>query len=224
MNDKSRLFALIAMSAAAVSPVAARAQGAAGQVSPASVSGILQPTAARGDSPVRQAPPDIKDKPNAPLRLRASVSERMLYVSRGDSVIRMYDVAVGTDDYPTPKGAFRIRKIVWNPSWRPPDSKWAKDKTAKAPGDPENPMKVVKIFFKDPDYYLHGTDAEASLGSAASHGCLRMAPDEVAELAKMIMEHGGEPREENWFMRLLHFRRDEKVVYLRNPIAIEITG
>ena len=40
----------------------------------------------------------------------------------------------------------------------------------------------------------------------------------------MIMEHGGEPREENWFMRLLHFRRDEKVVYLKNPIAIEITG
>ncbi|HXG69903.1 MAG TPA: L,D-transpeptidase, partial [Gemmatimonadaceae bacterium] len=160
----------------------------------------------------------------APLSLRASVSERMLYVSRGDSVIRMYDVAVGTDEYPTPRGAFRIRKIVWNPSWRPPNSKWAKDKKAKAPGDPENPMKVVKIFFKEPDYYVHGTGAEESLGSAASHGCLRMASDEVAELAKMIMEHGGEPREENWFMRLLHSRRDEKVVYLKNPIAIEVTG
>jgi hypothetical protein len=50
-----------------------------------------------------------------------------------------------------------------------------------------------------------------------------MAPDDVADLAKMIMEHGGQPRGENWFWRILHSRREEKVVYLDNPIPLTIT-
>lgn len=163
--------------------------------------------------------------PEAPLVLRASVSERMLYVQRGDTTLKTFLVAVGTDDYPTPQGTYTIKKMIWNPSWRPPpNSDWAKGKTATGPGDPKNPMKVVKIFFKEPDYYIHGTGAVESLGSAASHGCLRMDPNDVAELAKLIMEHGGQPREENWFLRLIHSRREEKPIYLNNPITITVEG
>ena len=84
-------------------------------------------------------------------------------------------------------------------------------------------MKVVKIFFQEPDYYIHGTGDVESLGSAASHGCLRMDPTEVAELAKIIMEHGGQPREENWFWRIIHSRREEKVIYLDNPVSLTVT-
>jgi len=158
-----------------------------------------------------------------PLRLSADLSERKLYVQRGDSMLRVFDVSVGRDRYPTPTGSYTIEKMIWNPSWRPPPgSDWAKGKTAKGPGDPGNPMKVVKIFFHEPDYYIHGTDAVESLGSAASHGCLRMDPEEVASLAKLIMEHGGAPRDENWFWRVLHSRREEKVVYLDNPVELTI--
>ncbi|MDQ3673321.1 MAG: L,D-transpeptidase family protein [Gemmatimonadota bacterium] len=163
--------------------------------------------------------------PEAPLVLRASVSERMLYVQRGDTTLQTFQVAVGTDEYPTPRGTFTIKKMIWNPRWvPPPNSDWAKGKKARGPGDPLNPMKVVKIFFKEPDYYIHGTDAVGSLGSAASHGCLRMDPYDVARLAKLIMEHGGQPREENWFLRLIHSRREEKPIYLDNPVAITIIG
>jgi len=159
----------------------------------------------------------------APLTLRADLAARILVVQRGDSTLRTYAIAVGQDRYPTPEGTFTISKIVWNPSWRPPPgADWAKGKTAKGPGDPGNPMKVVKIFFHDPDYYIHGTGDVESLGSAASHGCLRMDPSEVADLAKIIMEHGGQPREENWFWRIIHSRREEKVVYLNNPISLTI--
>jgi hypothetical protein len=59
-------------------------------------------------------------------------------------------VAVGTAKYPTPRGTYEISKIIWNPGWVPPDSPWAKGKTSKPPGHPENPMKLVKIFFKEP--------------------------------------------------------------------------
>jgi len=162
-------------------------------------------------------------KADMPLRLSADLSKRKLYVQRGDSMLRVFDVSVGRDRYPTPTGSYTIKKMIWNPSWRPPpESDWAKGKTAKGPGEPGNPMKVVKIFFREPDYYIHGTDAVESLGSAASHGCLRMDPEEVASLAKLIMEHGGAPRDENWFWRVLHFRREEKVVYLDNPVELTI--
>ncbi len=162
---------------------------------------------------------------DAPLELTANLSSRMIVARRGDSTLATYAISIGQDRYPTPRGTFRIRTMIWNPSWRPPpNSAWAKGKTAKGPGDPGNPMKVVKIFFQEPDYYIHGTGDVESLGSAASHGCLRMDPEEVADLAKLIMEHGGQPREENWFWRILHSRREEKPIYLDNPVWLTITS
>jgi lipoprotein-anchoring transpeptidase ErfK/SrfK len=159
-----------------------------------------------------------------PLELTANIPARTLIVRRGDSTLKTFAVAVGKDEYPTPEGTFRIQKMIWNPSWRPPpNSDWARGKTAKGPGEPGNPMKVVKIFFKEPDYYIHGTGDVESLGSAASHGCLRMDPEEVADLAKIIMEHGGQPREENWFWRIIHSRREEKPIYLDKPVWLTIT-
>ncbi len=154
--------------------------------------------------------------------LVADISDKILYLYEGDSVVTMYDISTGKDGYPTPTGAFKIRKLTWNPSWTPPDSKWAKNKTATAPGDPKNPMKVVKIFFKEPDYYIHGTADVGSLGYSESHGCLRMAPDDVMKVGMWVMEHGGQPQEENWFMRLIHSRREEKVIYLSNTVPIRV--
>lgn len=166
----------------------------------------------------------LKDvgKVDAPLRLSADLSERELHVIAGNGAIRTFKVAVGTKAYPTPTGTFRIRKIVWNPSWIPPDSKWAKGKTAKGPGEKGNPMKVAKIFFKEPDYYIHGTGDVASLGSADSHGCLRMSPDEIAELAQFLMENGGQAREEGWFSRILHMRWKTTTVTLSQPILMTV--
>jgi lipoprotein-anchoring transpeptidase ErfK/SrfK len=158
------------------------------------------------------------------LTLSASLATKKLILKQGDSVVASYDVAVGSDGHPTPTGSFKIRKIVWNPRWVPPDAPWARGKTAKEPGHPANPMKVVKIFFQEPDYYIHGTGDIESLGTAASHGCLRMDPDEAAQVAKWVMIHGGQPREENWFKRVLHFRRQEQVVYLNNPVSLTITS
>jgi lipoprotein-anchoring transpeptidase ErfK/SrfK len=181
----------------------------------------LPPTAMTAGRDTAAEKPAVAE---APLILKANVTARILIVQRGDSTLKTFAVSVGKDGYPTPVGSFRIKKIIWNPSWRPPPgADWAKGKTAKGPGEPGNPMKVVKIFFQEPDYYIHGTDDVESLGSAASHGCLRMDPTEVADLAKTIMEHGGQPREENWFWRIIHSRREEKVVYLNNPISLTIS-
>jgi lipoprotein-anchoring transpeptidase ErfK/SrfK len=158
---------------------------------------------------------------NASLRIQVDLSARQLIAFDGDTVLDRYDVAVGTNEKPTPRGNFAIKKLVWNPSWHPPDEKWARGKSPKGPGDPDNPMKRVKIFFSEPDYYIHGTDDLDSLGSAASHGCLRMSPSEVTALAKLVMEHGGKPMPEPWYRRIFR-SRSTKVIYLENPIPITI--
>src|SRR5687767_12621554 len=84
------------------------------------------------------------------VSLEVDLSERQLHVMEGGEVVRSYPVAIGKPSYPTPKGSFNIRRIIWNPRWVPPDSKWAKNKTAKGPGEPGNPMGRVKIFFSEP--------------------------------------------------------------------------
>ncbi|MEJ7759623.1 MAG: L,D-transpeptidase family protein [Gemmatimonadaceae bacterium] len=188
---------------------------------PALVLATLGMTAFRADRVDGQSA--VAKRPAAGLKLTAVLSEHRLDVTRGDSLLGTYDISIGKDEHPTPNGTFKIKKLIWNPRWVPPDAEWAKNKTAKAPGDKLNPMKVVKIFFKEPDYYIHGTADLNSLGGRASHGCLRMNPTEAAEVARWIMAHGGAPRPENWFLRVLHSRREEKVVYLRTPVSLTIT-
>ena len=156
------------------------------------------------------------------VRLSASISGRKLVIQDGDSIVATYAVAVGRDSKPTPTGSFLIHRIVWNPAWTPPNEKWAKGEKPQPPGAAANPMKLVKIFFKEPDYYIHGTGQVESLGEAQSHGCLRMDPDDAYRVARYVMEHGGQPRDENWFWRVVHFRNETKTVMLDQPVPITV--
>jgi lipoprotein-anchoring transpeptidase ErfK/SrfK len=156
------------------------------------------------------------------LSLEASIGARTLTVLKDGEVVKRYDIAVGKDKHPTPRGRFKIQKIVWNPSWVPPDEKWARGKSAKGPGHPANPMKLVKIFWKEPDYYIHGTDDIESLGSAASHGCLRMDPDDAGELALMVMENAGQFRDWDWVKGILHIG-EARTVRLATPTPITVS-
>ncbi len=155
------------------------------------------------------------------LHLQADLSDRELRAVIDGELVERFAIAVGKDRYPTPTGRFKIRKVIWNPAWRPPDSKWARKESPKPPGHPDNPMKVVKMFFKEPDYYIHGTDDDDSLGGAESHGCIRMNGGDVERLGRLVMVHGGKPKSEPWYRRIFR-RRATKVVYLSTPVPIAI--
>ena len=157
----------------------------------------------------------------AALRLEADLSDRELRVLHEDSILETYPISVGKEEKPTPTGSFLIRKMIWNPHWVPPNEKWARGKSAKPPGHPENPMKIVKIFFREPDYYIHGTDEVDSLGQARSHGCIRMAPEDVMRLGRTLMEYGGNPQPEPWYRRILR-RRTAKAILLQNRIPLKV--
>ena len=125
------------------------------------------------------------------LRLVVDISQRQLTVLERGKVVRRYAVAVGRPSNPTPRGNFRTGTIDWKPSWTPPDADWARNKKPQPPGSPKNPMQAVKIYFKAPDYYIHGTNDPGSIGEAASRGCIRMRPEDARNLARRIQRAGG---------------------------------
>lgn len=128
---------------------------------------------------------------DAPIKLEVSLSARELRVIKDGSTIATYGVAVGRPGHPTPTGAFRTGEIVWDPSWTPPPTDWAANKTYQPPGAAANPMQAVKIYFQAPYYFIHGTNRPGSIGEAASHGCIRMVPDDASALARRIERAGG---------------------------------
>jgi lipoprotein-anchoring transpeptidase ErfK/SrfK len=128
---------------------------------------------------------------DAPLRIEVSLSDCELRVIENGETVATYGVAVGRPSHPTPTGAFRTGAIEWNPSWTPPPSKWAENKKYQPPGAAANPMQAVKIYFRAPYYYIHGTNNPDSIGEAASHGCIRMVPEDASELARRIERAGG---------------------------------
>ena len=82
----------------------------------------------------------------------------------------------------TPAGLYAIQNKAVDPVWNVPNSDWAGDLAGKAiPPGPENPLKArwMGIYA---GAGIHGTDALDSLGSAASHGCVRMAVPDVIDL------------------------------------------
>jgi lipoprotein-anchoring transpeptidase ErfK/SrfK len=160
-------------------------------------------------------------RPAAPLHLVADLSRRRLLVVGRDTFAR-YAIAIGLPDHPTPTGRFRIAKLVWNPPWVPPAAQRAAGKEDQAAGAPANPMRLVKIFFQEPDYYIHGTNDPASIGDAESHGCLRMEPMDAYRLGRTLMRHGGASRSPAWFRRVLRVRTATETVRLRRPISMDI--
>jgi lipoprotein-anchoring transpeptidase ErfK/SrfK len=129
--------------------------------------------------------------PEPPLRLEVSLSAREMKVIENGQVVKRYGIAIGQPAHPTPKGRFQTGAIEWNPDWTPPPSKWARGKRYQPPGAASNPMQGVKIYFKPPYYFIHGTNNPGSIGRAASHGCIRMNESEAIELARRISRTQG---------------------------------
>jgi lipoprotein-anchoring transpeptidase ErfK/SrfK len=99
---------------------------------------------------------------------------------------KTYTIAVGQAGLETPAGLYSINDKQVNPSWHVPDSAWAGDLAGKViPPGPADPLKARWMGFYD-GAGVHGTDDVASLGTAASHGCIRMAIPDVIELYDQV--------------------------------------
>jgi lipoprotein-anchoring transpeptidase ErfK/SrfK len=135
-----------------------------------------------------------------PRRLRA-ITGPIVTVSKADRrarlfnhlrQIRSYRVAVGQPAWPTPEGLFHVQSKTVNPAWSVPNSSWAGSQGGQTipGGAPGNPLKARWIGFAS-GVGFHGTDNPGSIGSAASHGCVRMYVSDVVRLYEWV--HIGTP-------------------------------
>jgi len=99
---------------------------------------------------------------------------------------KTYTVAVGQEGMETPQGLYTIQSKEENPVWHVPNSDWAGDLAGKViPPGPDNPIKARWMGIYD-GAGIHGTEDVGSLGSAASHGCVRMSIPDVEELYDQV--------------------------------------
>jgi hypothetical protein len=110
---------------------------------------------------------------------------RRLYLYRNMAFVRRFAVAVGTSSYPTPTGRFRVVTRERHPTWDPPNSPWAAGLGPVPPG-PSNPLGTRWIGTSAPGIGIHGTPQPWTVGTRASHGCIRMYMREVEWLFERV--------------------------------------
>lgn len=100
---------------------------------------------------------------------------------------RTYGIALGAAGYSTPAGIFRIRQRQVNPAWSAPNKPWAGAYAGRTVpgGAPDNPLKARWLGVAN-GVGIHGTSAEWSIGTRASHGCIRMRVAEVKALYRQV--------------------------------------
>jgi lipoprotein-anchoring transpeptidase ErfK/SrfK len=118
-------------------------------------------------------------------RIVVSLGQFTLRLIRDGKVVKTYPVAIGQAAYPTPTGDYEIIQKQVDPTWFPPDSPWAKGLGPIPPGA-GNPLGTRWIGTSAPAIGVHGTYADSSIGTAASHGCLRMHIPDVEELYEEV--------------------------------------
>lgn len=134
-------------------------------------------------------------KPEITKKEVAAEYPSYLTLDRGTFTLRLfqhlkltkeYTVAVGMEGLETPEGLYEIQEKEVNPPWHVPNSPWAGDLAGQTiPPGPEDPIKArwMGIF---EGAGIHGTEETESLGTAGSHGCIRMAIPDVIELYPLV--------------------------------------
>ena len=101
--------------------------------------------------------------------------------------VKGYGVAVGMPAYPTPTGLFAIQSKQVNPTWTAPNSPWAGEMAGQqvAGGAWNNPLKARWMGVTG-SVGIHGTGMPWSIGTRASHGCIRMTVPDVIDLFRRV--------------------------------------
>ena len=118
-------------------------------------------------------------------RILINLREFALILERPGQEPLSWSIASGSPAHPTPTGSFVIAEKVLNPTWLPPKSDWAKDAEPIPPG-PDNPLGTRWLGFDRGGVGIHGTNAPWSVGSASSHGCMRMVTPQVEKLFELV--------------------------------------
>jgi lipoprotein-anchoring transpeptidase ErfK/SrfK len=120
----------------------------------------------------RQAKKPAKDSHTRQVVI--SIPDRKLALLQDGELLKVYPVAVGAEDTPSPDGEFTIMNHAVDPTYYHEGKEIAPGKN--------NPLGTRWMGLNLKGYGIHGTNVQSSVGKAASHGCFRMKKKDVEEL------------------------------------------
>ncbi len=134
--------------------------------------------------------PTMNLLPNAPhdgIVINLSEMRMYYFYKKGEAPIT-FPIGIGRDGLRTPLGVTQVLRKKEGPVWVPTDRMRREDPTLPAsvqPG-PENPMGTHALYLGFPTIAIHGTNKPYGIGRRVSSGCIRMFPEDITELYKIV--------------------------------------
>jgi len=133
----------------------------------------------------RLAVPAARLLPSAPREdIVVNLGDLHLYYFEKGVPTRAYPIGIAKDGYETPTGVTRVRAKHAKPAWFPGPSARRDDPSLPVrvkPG-PDNPLGEHALYLGWPMVLIHGTNDPRGVGRHSSRGCIRLYPDDIAEL------------------------------------------
>jgi L,D-transpeptidase ErfK/SrfK len=131
--------------------------------------------------------PDVREYDGIVLNL----SEMRLYYffrKKKTDMVMTFPIGIGSEGKETPTGTFRIIEKIVNPAWHVPASirKEKPDLPAVVPAGPDNPLGAYAMRLSEGTVLIHGTNRPYAVGRKASHGCIRMYPEDITKLFQAV--------------------------------------
>jgi L,D-transpeptidase ErfK/SrfK len=118
-----------------------------------------------------------------------NLPEMRLYdFTAGKDHIMTYAVSIGRMDWGTPVGTLKVIQKTERPTWTPPASvrqvlaEQGEILPPVVPPGPDNPLGEFAMRLSNPSYLIHGTNWPDGIGIRATHGCIRLGPEDIEHL------------------------------------------
>jgi len=142
----------------------------------------IPPTGMEMAIPTRWILPRIPEK-----GIVINIPELRLYYFMNDiSMVKTCPVGIGGTDWQTPLGTFRISEKEVDPTWSIPPSLKHKYRVKSIPPGPRNPLGEYWLGLAGTRYGIHGTNIPWSVGRLATHGCIRLYPEDIKQLFELV--------------------------------------
>jgi L,D-transpeptidase ErfK/SrfK len=101
-------------------------------------------------------------------------------------IVTSFPIALGDPEWVTPVGLFTVVRKRVNPTWHIPKSLQEEYGMSSMPPGPDNPLGSHCLELSPGDYRIHGTHQPWGVGRLVSHGCIRLYPEDITELYKLV--------------------------------------
>jgi L,D-transpeptidase ErfK/SrfK len=159
---------------------------------------------------------------------------RLYYYPKGGKTVITHPVGIGREGWSTPLGETHIVSKKEGPTWTPPASIRAEHAAmgdilpAVVPAGPDNPLGTHALYLGFKSYLMHGTNKPYGVGMRASHGCIRLYPEDIVSMYETLPVNTPvrvihQPYKAGWLDGKLYLEAHEPLEEQRDPDRIPFT-